>query len=155
MRSAWDRLTESAKQAVLTAREEARRRGEQAVMLEHLLLGILQLPESPARRVLERLGVDQKALAAEVRELLPVVLSDGSPEIPAPKTVLFDYSVRHAVHLCLEETEEFKNHFIGTEHLLIGIYCQEDSDAANLLRRHGVAREKLRIPTRTLYNSLP
>jgi ATP-dependent Clp protease ATP-binding subunit ClpC len=60
--------------------------------------------------------------------------------------------VRRAVRLCLEETEEFKNHFIGTEHLLIGLFREEDSDAAHLLRRHGIVRENLRVPTRLLYN---
>jgi ATP-dependent Clp protease ATP-binding subunit ClpA len=68
----FERFTEAARGAVVTAQEEARRTGADGVGAEHVLYGVAADPTGPASTVLDRLGVhatDVAERAAQVRSL--------------------------------------------------------------------------------------
>ena len=65
----FERFTERARTAVITAQEQARALGHAQIGGEHILLGILTQPESIGAKVLSQLGVDEAAVRVEVAVL--------------------------------------------------------------------------------------
>ena len=70
----FERFTQSARGAVISAQEHARTFHHPEVGAEHLLLGTLTDDDDCAARALRRLGIDQATVSAEVASLGP---SDG------------------------------------------------------------------------------
>ena len=71
----FERFTVGAREAISLAQEEARTLHHRSIGTEHLLLGLLRLPESVGYKVLVDLGTDTEGL----RELL-LTLIDTRPE---------------------------------------------------------------------------
>src|SRR5262245_51543241 len=65
-----ERFTEGARRAVVSATEEARSRGHEAVGPEHLLMGILQVGGDFVEHCLEQLHVSPEAVGAVVERVL-------------------------------------------------------------------------------------
>jgi ATP-dependent Clp protease ATP-binding subunit ClpA len=65
----FERFTRSAREAIVSAQELARRDGARAIESGYLLLGAVQAPSSYAARALARLGVQPTSLAECVRSL--------------------------------------------------------------------------------------
>lgn len=65
-----ERFTEEARQTVVLARENARRLGEGYVGSEHVLLGLLDQPETLSARLLTDRGLDKAQAEATVSRLL-------------------------------------------------------------------------------------
>ena len=70
-------LTPNSKRALELAVEEARRLGHTSVGAEHLLLGLLRQTDDVAITILRAMGVDIKALRAQVEQATP-------PKTPKP-----------------------------------------------------------------------
>lgn len=64
----FERFTDDARRVVTAAQVEARRLNHPRIGTEHLLLGMLQDPESPAARVLT--GLDHGGAEARLRDIL-------------------------------------------------------------------------------------
>jgi len=138
----WQRFTERARKAVFYAQEEAGKWGENFVGPEHLLLGMVRVPENAGAVILERLGVSLGAVREGVGERLQPgegKLGQDMQLTPAAKKV---------VDFAYEEAKALKHNYIGGEHLLLGLLRQEDGIAPEVLATLGVtleaAREQLR-----------
>jgi RNA polymerase sigma factor (sigma-70 family) len=66
-------------------------------------------------------------------------------EIFAP--LPFDEAARAALHAAREEAGRFGEHGVGTEHLLLALLRQPDSGGVRLLKRLGLAVERVRAET--------
>lgn len=64
----FERFTQAARQAVKQAQQEAAHLGDRRIAAEHVLLGVLAEPDSPATCVLRGLGVDSAVVATAMRE---------------------------------------------------------------------------------------
>ncbi len=77
----FKRFTAAARQAVILAQDEARRRRHRSIGPDHLLLGLLDEPDGGAAALLADLGVSGAELDAATRRMRPTgrsgVLSDG------------------------------------------------------------------------------
>jgi ATP-dependent Clp protease ATP-binding subunit ClpA len=72
------------KEVIAYSAEEAGNLNHDCVGTEHLLLGLLRLPENLASVILQNLGVDSGALRAEVLEMLGQTVAERSAAEPAP-----------------------------------------------------------------------
>lgn len=63
----FERFTTAARSAVIDAQRHARECGHTEIGAGHVLLGVLDDPQSPASRVLVDLGLDRTALVEQVR----------------------------------------------------------------------------------------
>ncbi|MGQ9457734.1 MAG: ATP-dependent Clp protease ATP-binding subunit [Anaerolineae bacterium] len=136
-----DRFTKRAKQVLRAAQEEARRHRHAYIGTEHLLLGIVREEDSVAVKVLRQLGVDPHQIAEALERLMGEgsYPTSGTPELtPRTKRVL-----KHAV----DEARLMGNHYIGTEHLLLGLVREGEGIAMDILRSMGLDLERIRLQT--------
>ncbi|MFF1556295.1 Clp protease N-terminal domain-containing protein [Streptomyces sp. NPDC058279] len=151
----FEKFTAGARTAVTHALEEARLRGDRRVGTEHLLLGVLHEPGSPAVRCLG-VGLDdaRSALADLDRSALAAIGIDvrgvDRPPVPASrKRTPFTSGARSVLPRALGEVKRTGGRRLGEEHLLLALLAGERTDpVAELLDRLGVdrsaARERLR-----------
>ncbi len=144
-----ERFTERAKRALLSAREEAFRFGNEYIGTEHLLLGILNLNEGIAISALTNLGVDIEELRMAVEHSIhrgEATRRDFSAEIP------LNTSSKRAINNAIEEARRMGQSFVGPEHLLLGLLRDRRSLAAQILESMGINYDIVRQEILKLIN---
>jgi ATP-dependent Clp protease ATP-binding subunit ClpA len=138
MADRFDKFTEDARRALAVAQEEAERFGQSFIGTEHLLLGLMRLPNSVAARALANLGLELEQIRRAVQAEIYRLGGTGRSEIGlTPMT-------RKVIELAVEEARRPNHYRIGTEHLLLGLLGTEDGIAAWALSNLGVDRERVR-----------
>jgi Clp amino terminal domain, pathogenicity island component len=127
----FERFTDKARQTVVLAQDEARRLGHPEVGTEHLLLGLLAVPEGAGARALVALGIPLGDLRAEVEERIG--RGEGAPGGHLP----FVPENKRVLELSLREALQLGHNYIGTEHILLGLVREGDGGAARVLAGRG------------------
>ena len=137
--SNFGNLTPRARQILLLAKQEAERFNHDRIGTEHLLLGILALNEGVAVNVLKSLGLNLAQLRLEVEKVCGTggaTKTDGPmPLTPRLKRVLV---------FAAQEAQAMNYNFIGTEHLLLAILREGESQAARVLQNLNVNFDEVR-----------
>jgi ATP-dependent Clp protease ATP-binding subunit ClpC len=134
----FERFTESSRQVVVLAQDEARLLKHNYIGTEHLLLGLLREHECIAAGVLDSLGVSLE----ESRSQVARIIGEGH-EITAGQ-IPFTPRAKKALELSLREAQSLGHSFIGTEHVLLGIARISDGVAVRVLAGFGVDEETIR-----------
>ena len=127
-----DQFTKRAKRILVHAEEEARAFDHPYVGTEHLLLGVVREGEGIGARVLHALEIDELRL----RDAVMYVVSRGDKPVSGKLELV--PRAKHALELAVEEARRMKHHYIGTEHLLIGLLLEDEGVAAGILAGLGV-----------------
>ncbi len=135
---AFDKFTKRAKQVLQIATEEARAFNHPYIGTEHLLLGLIREGEGVAARVLDELGV--KLVQARHAVEFIVGHGEGSPRQDLELTARAKKVIAYAV----EEAKRLNHHYIGTEHLLLGLARNGEGVATGVLDILGVSLEQVR-----------
>ncbi len=138
MTDAFEKFTMRARSALALAQEEAQRFNHNYIGTEHLLLGILAEQENVAARVLNNMGVD----LSKVRSAVEFIVGQGE-HIVADEPGL-TARAKKVVQLAVDEARRMNHHFIGTEHLLLGLVREGEGIAAGVLESLGVRLEEVR-----------
>ena len=140
-----ERFTQRARRVLSLAHQEAERSRNNNIGTEHLLLGLMDEEGGVAGRVLRELGMTSD----RVREVIRRVTTSSSSFDPNRVELAADTQqvLEHAV----EEARRLGHHYIGTEHILLGL-IRVDSTAMEVLRRLGVTPEQIRRQTRRVLN---
>jgi ATP-dependent Clp protease ATP-binding subunit ClpA len=123
----FERFTDRARQVVVLAQEEARLLNHSFIGTEHILLGLLAEGEGVAARALGALDISLTAVRDKVMETIGVSTvpsGAGRPFTPRAKKVL---------ELSLREALQLNHHYIGTEHLLLGLVREGEGVGARVL----------------------
>jgi ATP-dependent Clp protease ATP-binding subunit ClpC len=135
-----ERFTQRARRVLSLAHQEAERAHQGLIGTEHLLLGLLEEEGGVAGRVLRELGME----TGRVREIMQRISGEGSYEGSkielAPDTQL-------VLEYAIEEARKMGHHYVGTEHILLGLVRTEGA-AAEVLRKLGVTAEQIRRQVR-------
>ena len=131
----FERFTESARQVVVLAQEEARKLRHGYIGTEHLLLGLLR----ENGRAATTLGAHGVQLAA-AREWIVENIGEGDEEPPAGQLPLTP-RMKKIFEMSLEDAETFGHHAIGTQHLLIALLHEGQGVALQALRALGAPPE--------------
>jgi hypothetical protein len=123
------RWTERAKSALASSVDAARGLGHAFVGTEHLLLGLFP-PGGIGATILAELGLTEEAVAQQVVVHTPV--RESGPAEP-PFTPLAAQVLGGA----LTEAVSMGHNYVGTEHLLLGLFGQPDGLAAQILTDAG------------------
>jgi len=134
----FEKLTVKAQEALQEAQEVAARSSQQAIEPLHLLAALEGQTDGVVPPLLARLGIRPEALSLEVSkefDRLPRVSGISQHQLaPATSEVL-----KHA----FEEADRFKDEYVSTEHLLLGIAGISRDPAAELLQRSGVSDDAI------------
>ncbi len=136
-------LTTSAHQVLWNAATEARLRGQEGVDTDHLLLGLLTVPESTGRHILERLGVKRDAVRLTLKQQPAAIREDATPRLSAEGPPLTERA-QQVFTLAAQEAHRFDRDAVGTDHLLLGLLLAGTGDAASALFREGATVDNVR-----------
>jgi ATP-dependent Clp protease ATP-binding subunit ClpC len=145
----WERFTQRARRVLSLAQEEAERLNHSYIGSEHVLIGLLREEGGVAGRVLRELGLEEQRVQAMVERLSGV----GS-RTPFTKIELSP-STKRILELAVDEARRMGQHYISTEHLLLGMVRQNEGVAMDVLRKFGISAEQIRRQTRRMLKESP
>lgn len=140
-----ERFTQRARRVLSLAHQEAERAHTSFIDPEHLLLGLLDEEGGVAGRVLRELGMT----ADRVREVVNRNASISSDF--DPNRVELASQTQKTLEFAVEEARRLGHHYIGTEHILLGL-VRVESAAVEVLHRLGVTEDQIRRQTRRVLN---
>ncbi len=138
MADKFDKFTERARRVLTLAQEEAQRFNHNYIGTEHLLLGLVREGDGIAARVLNNLGVQ----LPKVRSAVEFIIGRGETMIMGE--IGLTPRAKKVIELAVDEARRLNHHYIGTEHLLLGLVREGEGIAAGVLESLGVSLEKLR-----------
>ncbi len=144
------KFTERARKVLSLAQEEAQRFNHNYIGTEHILLGLVREVregDGVAAKVLSNLGVELNKVRGAVEFIIGrdyhIVLSEVGLT-PRSKRV---------IELAIDESRRLSHHYVGTEHLLLGLVREGDGIAAGVLESLGITYDKVRGETISVLNS--
>lgn len=134
----FDRFTERARKVLTLAQEEANRFQHNYIGTEHLLVGLMNEGDGVAARVLRRMGVNPY----EVRRDIEAIIGRGDRIVPG--NIGLTPRAKKVIGLAVEEARRLNHHYVGTEHLLLGLIREGEGIAAGVLENFGVKLDRVR-----------
>ena len=145
MASRFERFSERARRVLSLAQEEAQRFNHGYIGTEHILLGLVRESDGVAARVLGNLGVELN----KVRSAVEFIIGKGDRPVSSENIGLTPRA-KKVIELAVDEARRLNHHYIGTEHLLIGLMREGEGVAAGVLESLGVTLDKVRAETSRL-----
>ena len=139
--SSMERFTQRARRVLSLAHQEAERMRQNYIGTEHLLLGLIREDGGVAGRVLRELGLE----AERVQEIVERITGTGTAS--AGKLDLSP-GTQQVLEYAVDEARQLGHHYIGTEHLLLGLVRYGEGVANDVLKKLGVTPEQIRKQTR-------
>jgi hypothetical protein len=133
----FERFTPRAKGALEGASAAARRLGHNYVGTEHVLLGLFAEPDGIAARALVDAGLTAEAVEAAIVAITP----RGNATVESPP---FTPRASSCLEKALSEALQLGHNYIGTEHILLGLFTDRDGFAARLIDDAGVTHDAVR-----------
>ena len=138
--ASMERFTQRARHVLALAHQEAERAHQGFIGTEHLLLGLLEEDGGVAGRVLRELGLETE----RVREMIQRISSIGGYE---SGKIELAADTQQVLEFAIDEAHKLGHHYIGTEHLLLGLVRSEGA-AMEVLKKLGVTPDQIRRQTR-------
>jgi ATP-dependent Clp protease ATP-binding subunit ClpC len=136
-----ERFTQRARRVLSLAHQEAERLHHNYIGTEHLMLGLILEEGGVAGRVLRELGLETRRVQEVVERLTGYGQYRGARLDLTP-------GMQQVLEFAIEEAQKMGHHYIGTEHLLLGLVRQNEGVAMDVLRKLGVTPEQIRRQTR-------
>jgi excisionase family DNA binding protein len=137
----FDRFTERARKVLSFSQKEAQRFNHNYIGTEHLLLGLVREGDGVAARVLMNLGVTLDKARSEVEFII------GRGDRVILGEIGLTPRAKKVIELAVDEAQRLGHHYIGTEHLLLGLIREGEGIAAGVLESLGVNLERARRET--------
>ncbi len=138
-----ERFTQRARRVLSLASQEAERLRQNVIGTEHILLGLIEEEGGVAGRVLRELGLEPDRVREMVERMSGFGQARGGKIDLAPGT-------QQVLEFAIEEARRMGHHYIGTEHLLLGLVRSQEGQAMEVLRKLGVTSEQIRRQTRRI-----
>jgi hypothetical protein len=137
----FDKFTDRARAVLSLAQEEAQRLNHNYIGTEHLLLGMIREGEGVAAKVLANMGVELD----RVRTGVEFIIGRGDRQVSGE--VGLTPRAKKVIELAVDEARQLGHHYIGTEHLLLGLIREGDGIAAGVLESLSVRLDNARDET--------
>ena len=135
----WEKLTVKSQQAMEQAQARATELGNPEVLPVHLLLALIEDREGVIPSVLDKIGVPTERLETElhqIEEKLPRVA--GAATQPGVSQTL-----NKVLEQAFREAQNFKDEYVSTEHLLLGVANVKGESAHEALVALGATHEAI------------
>ena len=141
MTSRFEKFSDRARRVLSMAQEEAQRFNHNYIGTEHILLGLVRESDSVAAKVLANLSVELSKARSAVEFII------GRGERTTSGEIGLTPRAKKVIELAVDEARRLNHHYIGTEHLLIGLMREGAGVAAGVLESLGVSLDKVRAET--------
>ncbi len=135
-----DKFTIKSQEAIIEAHNLVKKRDQQQVEPEHLLLSLLQQAEGLVPPLLVKLGSEVGSLVVQLEDALeriPKVYGGGRGQAYiSPRT-------ENVLNESLNEAARIKDDYVSTELILMAIAEEKAGDAAKILREAGVSKDRI------------
>lgn len=132
-------FTDRTRKVLAMAREEAIRLGHDYVGTEHILWGMIREGEGIGVAVFAEAGIELAAIEARLRESVRRGNATiGAGELP------YTSRAKKVLEFAMAEARELKHHYVGTEHLLLGLLREDRGIAAQAMISLGLELELAR-----------
>ena len=88
----------------------------------------------------------------EVRETIDGIIDSGDRF--SSEEIAFTPRAKKVIELAKDEAQSMKHHYVGIEHLLLGIVREGEGIAAGVLERRGATLERVRTETIKVLDTL-
>ncbi|MBV9231505.1 MAG: hypothetical protein JOZ18_19510, partial [Chloroflexi bacterium] len=143
----FDKFTPHARKVLQQAENEARHYNHPSVDTGHILLGIGHENECVAAKALQRLQVQLSEVRAQIEKQHP------AGDQPVTGQMRMTASMAASIEMAVQEARSLGHHYLGTEHLLLGMLHEEEGLGGQVLRGAGVTLEKAREVIKQLLDS--
>ncbi len=140
----YDRFNDQARKMLDLSQEAAQHLQHNYIGTEHLLLGLINQGEGVAIQVLRNLGVRSE----KIREGVESIVGRGDRIVPGQ--IGLTPRAKKVFELAVDEARRLDHHYIGTEHMLLGLLREGEGIAAGVLDSLGVTLEKARTETQQI-----
>lgn len=135
----FERYTERARRTLFFARGEVSALGGERIETEHLLLALVREGKGLTSDVFERAQLTLDALRADVRTRM-----SGRQKFSTSVEIPFSEETKRILNWAATEADRLAHNYIGTEHLLLGILCEPETAAGQILTERGITGAALR-----------
>ena len=135
----WEKLTVKSQEAMQQAQGRAAEYGNPEIHPVHLLLALIEDREGVIPAVLEKIGVPTERLESNLHQIegrLPRV--QGASGQPGPGSAL-----TKVLEQAFREASNFKDDYVSTEHLLLGVAHLKGDAARDALTAAGATHEAI------------
>ena len=138
----FERFTEDGRHAIVRAQEEARQLGHGHIGTEHILLGLLRVPDGIPGQALATFKVDAASVRATVIETYGrgVEPPDGSQSRQIP----FTPAAKKTLELSLRAALKLRHDWIESGHILLGLLDLGSGPGVDILASLDVPSDALR-----------
>ena len=140
----YDNFTIKAQDAILRAQQIAAGLDQQAVDTTHLIKGILEVDESTAAFLLQKMGVNLPALRRELDDSIKEY-----PKVEGTEKQYLTNDANQALSKAKKVLPEFGDEYISIELILLGILLGNDR-GARLLKGQGASADQLKTAIKEL-----
>ena len=128
-------LTESAREVLELARDEAERLRHEYIGTEHLVLALTRQTEGFAVTALHNLNID----LGRVRGTIEATVRSGSASPSPDRALPYTTRTQRVFALARERALAFEQPDVGPEHLLIGVLREAMGIGGQVLMHHGLS----------------
>ena len=144
--SRFEKFSERARRVLSLAQEEAQRFNHNYIGTEHILLGLVRESDGVAAKVLASLNVELNKARSAVEFII------GKGEKATASEIGLTPRAKKVIELAVDEARRLNHHYIGTEHLLIGLLREGEGVAAGVLESLGVTLDAVRSESSRILN---
>ena len=131
--SRFEKFSERARRVLSLAQEEAQRFNHNYIGTEHILLGLARENEGVAAKVLSNHNVE----LSKIRSAVEFIIARGDRS-SSNDTIGLTPRAKKVIELAVDEARRLNHHYIGTEHILIGLLREGEGVAASVLESFGI-----------------
>jgi ATP-dependent Clp protease ATP-binding subunit ClpB len=134
----FNKFTIKSQEAVQNAQEIASSYGNQSIEPEHLLAALAQDSQGIVIPILQKLGTNVNYVKIKVNEVV-----EKLPKVQGTSQQHISVELQRVFEQAQKETENLKDEFVSTEHLLLALLDQKQNAGTKLLIDQGVTKENV------------
>ncbi|WP_395754525.1 ATP-dependent chaperone ClpB [uncultured Megasphaera sp.] len=133
-----EKYTQKVIEAFQTAQQIAALHYNQEITSVHVFMGLVKEPEGLLATIFKDCGTDVPMLQARLEQLLKKI-----PSVQGQSQLTMAVEMARVIGKAQQYAESMHDEYISTEHLLLGIVEESDSDVQTLCREFGLAKDKI------------
>ncbi|MBW7888399.1 MAG: ATP-dependent chaperone ClpB [Bacteroidetes bacterium] len=131
----FNKFTIKSQEAVQTAQEIASSYGNQTIEPEHLLAALIQDSQGIVLPLLQKLGANDNYIKIKINEAIEKLPKVSGAQMYASS------ALQKVFEQAQKESENLKDEYVSTEHLLLALIDQKNNSGVKLLLDQGVSKD--------------